>query len=290
MQLYFFRGEAPNFGDELSGWLMPRMFPGMFDEPDGRLFLGIGSILFDHHPDDLLKVVFGSGYGGYTPVPAIDERWKFYCVRGPRTAMACGLDAKLAASDPAILISDYWRRSPAKIHRVSFMPHFRSIPLGQWQAACRLAGVHFIDPRAPVEVVLSEICESELLITEAMHGAIVADALRTPWVPVAPFNPINEPKWRDWAETVDVDLKFYRLLPSSVQEASLRVRGREVHALKSVSRNVSRLTMDAPFIAVAAASLKTASRQAPQLSSDRSLDRAKDRLNGFARQVRADFA
>jgi hypothetical protein len=50
MKIYTYRGEMPNFGDELNNWLLPKVFPNLFDDDDSRLFLGIGSILFDHHP------------------------------------------------------------------------------------------------------------------------------------------------------------------------------------------------------------------------------------------------
>ncbi len=47
MKIYTYRGEMPNFGDELNNWLLPKVFPNLFDDDDSRLFLGIGSILFD---------------------------------------------------------------------------------------------------------------------------------------------------------------------------------------------------------------------------------------------------
>jgi len=290
MELYFFRGEAPNFGDELSGWLMPKVFPGLFDRADGRLFLGIGSIIFDTHKAEQTKIVFGSGYSGYTPLPKFDDSWRFYCVRGPQTARLCGLGPEQVAADSAILIRDFWRPSGVKTHRASFMPHFRSIPYGQWQLVCKLAGIHFIDPRSPVDEVLQDIAESDLLLTEAMHGAIVADALRTPWVPISPFNPINRAKWTDWAAPLDLVLRFNNLSPSSWHEASLRVRGRELHALKSLDRTLAAFSVDAPFVAIAAASLQAARRHPAHLSADQSLDRANDRLNTFAQKIRSDFS
>ena len=102
MKMYSSRG--PNFGDALNEWLWPRLLPDFFDGDESALFLGIGSILYDFLPRNARKVVFGSGYGGYTPVPHIDDRWAFYFVRGPVTARTLGLDPSLAIGDAAILV------------------------------------------------------------------------------------------------------------------------------------------------------------------------------------------
>jgi len=104
MKMYFYRGRRPNFGDELNVWLWPRLLPGFFDDDERELFIGVGSTLFDFLPRESRKIVFGAGYGGYTAVPAIDERWRFYFVRGRLTAAALGLDAGLGVGDAAILV------------------------------------------------------------------------------------------------------------------------------------------------------------------------------------------
>src|SRR5579872_2817979 len=184
MQLYVWRGETTNFGDELNNWLMPKIFPGLFDDDDATLFLGIGSVIFDFHPRHSQKIVFGSGYAGYTPLPEFDETWRFYCVRGPRTARACNLSPDLVAGDTAILVNRHCIQPERPPSGFSFMPHYDSVDRGNWAMACELAGVSYIDPRAPVEQVLAAIQSSAVVVTEAMHGAIVADALRVPWIPV----------------------------------------------------------------------------------------------------------
>ena len=49
MQLYCWRGTAPNFGDELNTLLWPRLLPDFFDDDPAELFLGIGSVLEARH-------------------------------------------------------------------------------------------------------------------------------------------------------------------------------------------------------------------------------------------------
>ena len=152
MKLYFWRGKEPNFGDELNTWLLPKVFPNFFDNDSRTLFLGIGSVLFDYHPPNCQKVVFGAGFVGYTPPPQLNKSWTVYCVRGPRTAKVCGLGQEKVAADTAILINRFLDvQHLPQLRRIGFMPHFDNLNRGNWQKACRLAGLHFIDPRCPVD-------------------------------------------------------------------------------------------------------------------------------------------
>ena len=64
------------------------------------------------------------------------------------------------------------------------MPHQMSARRVNWEPICREVGLRYVDPRWPVARILEELCQTGVLITEAMHGAIVADALRIPWTPV----------------------------------------------------------------------------------------------------------
>ncbi|NTS78908.1 polysaccharide pyruvyl transferase family protein [Catenovulum sp. SM1970] len=216
MKLTYFSSKESNFGDELNAVMWQGLIePDYFDDNAEELFLGIGSIIWDKYPDSAKKIVVGSGYGGYTQVPNVkDGSWDFCFVRGPRTAKALGIDAKLAITDAAILTHYLNLPKQEKKHKVSFMPHFKSIVRGNWQQTCQQAGIHFIDPRDDVESILREIQASEVLLTEAMHGAILADTLRTPWIAMEPILAKHRSKWFDWSESMELDLAF-RPTPSS---------------------------------------------------------------------------
>lgn len=196
--MYFFRG--PNYGDDLNEYLLPKVFPNFFDEDPSELFLGIGSILYDYHPKQVTKIVFGAGFGKYTAAPVIDSSWKIYCVRGPKTAEALGISKTLVAGDSAILIKKFRPTERVLRHKFSFIPHVGSLKTGHWEQLAGDIGINFIDPRWSVEKVLSEIESSEVIITEAMHGAITADALRIPWVALNPVDPVHHFKWTDWTD------------------------------------------------------------------------------------------
>lgn len=289
MQLYFFRG--PNFGDELNEYLLPKIFPDFFDDDASIRFLGIGSILYDTHPREATKVVFGSGYGKYSPPPVIDESWKIYCVRGPKTAAALGLDRKLVAADSAVLINRYRSRDRVIRHKLSFMPHFESLMIGQWEEIAQELGLNLIDPRWPVEQVLAEIEASEVILAEAMHGAITSDALRVPWIPLAPVRPTHRFKWYDWADALNIKLRPQFLAPSSLHEALVaRMRRSWVNRVLGGMRLVgAEQVANAPFKLAAANSLRNAMRAEPSLSADADLDRALEKLETAALAIRRDF-
>jgi succinoglycan biosynthesis protein ExoV len=73
------------------------------------------------------------------------------------------------------------------------------------EALCREEGIGYVDPRWPVERVLERIGETGLLLAEAMHGAIAADALRVPWIPTRSVAGVLELKWLDWCESIGVE-------------------------------------------------------------------------------------
>jgi hypothetical protein len=294
MQLYVWRGDATNFGDELNNWLMPKIFPSFFDQDESTLFLGIGSVIFDFHPRHSQKIVFGSGYAGYTQLPEFDDTWRFYCVRGPRTARACNLSTDMVAGDTANLVNRYRVQSEQPAKGFSFMPHYDSVDRGNWAMACELAGVRYIDPRAPAEQVLAAIQGSEAVIAEAMHGAIVADALRVPWIPVLPIHASHRMKWCDWAEALDLDLKPYAPWPSSIAEAWVAGRGgtgsgaRFTNA-RGLLKGCVRV-LDWGFIRLASARLSRLTRMTPTLSSDVAIARSVAHLEFHADEIRRDYA
>jgi succinoglycan biosynthesis protein ExoV len=293
MKLYYYQDKVPNFGDDLSPWLMPKIFQDFFDNDEAVLFLAIGSIIFDHLPLQARKIVFGSGYGAYTKLPDLSANWTFYGVRGPRTAKACGLPASMVLGDTAILINKY--RSPARPpgHGIAFMPHFNSLARGHWAEACAIAGLRLINPTAPVPQVLQEIESCEVLLAEAMHGAIVADALRVPWIPMLPIHRSHRMKWFDWAEALEMDLKRHRLWPSSLREASVALTGRgERCFIRNEAQHIQRgiQAADRGFIRLAAYRLKHLATMPPMLSSDTALARALERLEAGAARIKDDFA
>lgn len=288
MRLIHWRGERPNFGDELNLWLWPRLFGAVFDDDDSTLFLGIGSIIGVHDlPSASRKLVFGAGFvPDYGRRPDLAQNWDIRFLRGPRTARLLGLPASLALGDPGVLVRRLLADRPRAAELVGFMPHWESVARGNWQAVCARAGVTFVDPTAPVEQTLATLLRTRLLVTEAMHGAIVADALRVPWVPVLPFDPRNRAKWDEWAGPLGIDLRPHRLAASSLQELGSDRLERFLRRHPSVVRALA--PVERVQIARAAAWLAHVARAEPSLSDERVLDRQIARMEAEAARLRRE--
>ena len=292
MKLTYFTGTVPNFGDALNPWLWPQLLPeGFLDRDESELFLGVGSILWDHYPGSARKIVMGSGFGGYAAAPDVhDGTWNVVFVRGPRTAAYLELPQEKAICDSAILLRALELPPPTEGVGVAFMPHYHSFSRADWARVCRRAGVRLIDPRDPVEKVLSEIRGARMLITEAMHGAIVADALRTPWLAALPIHAENQGKWLDWSESLGLDLERHALQPASVLEAYIaRTGGRRYYEGRARRWSGSALARPAnlALVELAARHLSRLSRREPQLSGDgrigEATERALEALHSFVR-------
>lgn len=224
MKILQFRGKYPNFGDELNTWMWPKLLPNFFDEDESTVFIGIGSTIGDAPANAARKIVFGSGYvPQYHAVPDLRQgEWEVRFVRGPRTAKRLGLAPQKAISDSGALLRTQVNLARKTGTRICFMPHWESMERGNWEAVCRLAGIHLIDPRRPVVKVIEELLQAKLVIAEAMHGAIIADAFRIPWVPLLPLNAVHRDKWYDWAESLELKLQPQQLWPSTLNELSIK--------------------------------------------------------------------
>jgi succinoglycan biosynthesis protein ExoV len=213
VKLHYFRdaGGLRNFGDDLNEWLWPQLIPDLLDDDEGVTLVGIGTLLNEtihQHlsPTCRRVVVFSSGVGYGSSTPSVDERWMIYCLRGPLSARALGVPERLALTDGAMLVRCRYSGLASKKHRFSYMPHalHAQAAAGGWETLCHEIGFGYVDARWPVEDVLNVISSTEVLVTEAMHGAIVADALRIPWIAAYSTNRILAFKWQDWCMSVGV--------------------------------------------------------------------------------------
>lgn len=204
---------SDNVGDELNAWLWPALLGDLPDSHDDGVLLGIGTLLneqFCTRVQGANKVnVLGTG-AGYGALPQTNSQWSFFAVRGPRTAHALGLPAATAVADAAYLLATlnwaHWRGQVEE--KVVVVPHHRSLRLLDWESVCRDAGLVLLSPLLPAEDFMRELASAKLVLAEAMHGAILADIVRVPWVAFSFGRQFSEDKWRDWSEAFDLDVQL----------------------------------------------------------------------------------
>ncbi|MGD0735532.1 MAG: polysaccharide pyruvyl transferase family protein [Terracidiphilus sp.] len=250
--------EISNFGDDLNRWLWRRLpgFPAEVD--DGTLLLGIGTVIgLGFVPFAKKYVVLSSGIGYEAPPLGFGgPKWQILSVRGPLTAAVLNLPAEKAITDGAVLLRLLAECQPlpeSQRNGIAFMPHYESLPDGNWRQVCAAAGFDFLDPLADSEETVQRIRNAKLVVADAMHAAIVADTLRVPWIPVVLSPRTNTFKWLDWTLSLRLPYCPVRVPASTllelVRNVSHRFTGKS-HFLKNRSmsnailhyRRVMRLT------------------------------------------------
>ncbi|MCD7930762.1 MAG: hypothetical protein LUH15_05010 [Tannerellaceae bacterium] len=79
-----------------------------------------------------------------------------------------------------------------------------------WKFIAKMTGYNIINPSDKIENIIEQICASEKIIAAAMHGAIMADICRVPWIRLKlttfPYESIltSETKWTDWLHSMNI--------------------------------------------------------------------------------------
>jgi succinoglycan biosynthesis protein ExoV len=222
MRNIYYKSPIGNFGDDLNEWLWPQIFN--INEKDNSYFIGIGSILSANFISQYelstgIKTIFGTGVRPSLKPPfkfSLDDDWSVQFLRGPLSSKFFN-DKYEYISDAAYALkcTSFYDEiiNSEKKYEISLMPYFRSLEFFDWEKICNDIGVNYISPCSEngIEFTLKEIALSKKLITEAMHGAIVADILRVPWHKFvlttyyyeSPY--IAEFKWSDWLGSVKLN-------------------------------------------------------------------------------------
>jgi succinoglycan biosynthesis protein ExoV len=213
MDLYYCKTPDGNFGDDMNLWFWDELMPDWRDVLPGRTLCGIGTLINRKAFAGMDRIlVCGSGTG-YGPVHRFDpDHVEFAWVRGPGTARILGLDPRLAITDPAVMVADFpefARDGAAPKGDVIFVPHRLTANLDlDWDRLGKRAGMRVVSPKGDARQVIRELRDARLVIAESMHAAIIADALRTPWVPLSVSHHFNTFKWQDWADSMKVELRL----------------------------------------------------------------------------------
>ena len=208
MKIIYFKSDIGNFGDDLNPWLWPQIFGDLSNYDSNIDFVGIGSILDNRINSPNKKIIFGSGIRDFNFDTSKIDNLEICFVRGP-------ISAKITNSkyitDSAYVLRLLPKQEFSKKYKLSIVPYFRHYHQFNWSVFEKLTGIHVIDPTQAVESVIKEINESEKILAAAMHGAILADIYRVPWMRVkfskhgfeSSFT--SELKWNDWLQSVEID-------------------------------------------------------------------------------------
>lgn len=215
MNLFFCQVDGGNFGDDMNEWFWDELFPGYRDIARDTTLFGIGSILWRKNFAGKDKaVIMGSG-SGYGVIPnELPEGIEVGFVRGPRTARLLNLEASLAITDPAVMVSRFQQFQNLKTTgEIVFIPHIGTakLPLN-WDRIANRAEITYLSPANDSNGVIQTLAGANLVLAESLHGAIIADTFRIPWVPVSISPAFNNHKWLDWAESLEMEISFEELL------------------------------------------------------------------------------
>lgn len=204
----------PNFGDDLN----PYFFEKLLDEPvrfanrTRRHLLGIGSILNTVSAD---SIVVGSGLLSREMTPKLPAR-RIISVRGFLTAESLGYHPG-HVGDPAILVARLFPRSIQPTYRLGLIPHhsqskqwkqlIKSDSKGKSQHSLRISSgnqtenefserllrqdVLCIDPSWHPLRVIDSISRCQGILSQSLHGLIIADAYGIPNGWLAPAAQMN---------------------------------------------------------------------------------------------------
>ncbi len=218
-----------NFGDSINPMLCKHFFHKSIMSSEEICLVGIGTILNDQNIERVQsykkKIIFssGTGYGDFNLCENDRDSWDFTCVRGPLTAEKLNLPEEKAICDGAILLSDLFPPAPASQRDgILFIPHVNTV----WSSGkslekiCKSLDIKMLSPGVKTEEFINAVRNAELVITEAMHGAILADTMRTPWIPfdmrdVEPF------KWQDWFASINLKGKPIPVKPMLYDEQNI---------------------------------------------------------------------
>ena len=231
MSLYYYKTEVGNIGDDLNEWLWKDLFD-LNKVNDESILIGFGSILTSNltalgeKPISSYKnkIILGAGVRSIDNLPEIDSSWDVSFLRGPISSLFLTNNLSNYITDGAYALRHHSSfqeiMSVEKKYDVAFMPYLRTSNLIPWEKICADLNIHYISPHSTDDIkkTLMEISASKRIVTEAMHGAILADICRVPWskaqfaADIFEGGSVNATKWNDWSRSIGVNFNTTELI------------------------------------------------------------------------------
>lgn len=219
----------PNFGDDINpaffGTLLShkvRLIP----ESDAPHFLGMGSIL---ERATSTSIVLGSGFLS-RPMSGSIEAGRVVAVRGALSAEGLGNVPNVLLGDPMVLLPEISSLTHDREGPIGLVPHISDVARAR---SMDLADVKIIDPADDPWQVVKQIAGCSRILSQSLHGLIVADALQVPNVWLEPSDSMKGGafKFEDYFTTIDAPKKPLKFSAESVASAgpSLFTVGTYIH-------------------------------------------------------------
>ncbi|MEL6857318.1 MAG: polysaccharide pyruvyl transferase family protein [Pseudomonadota bacterium] len=216
MKLLYHETDLANFGDDMNDKIWRTLVPQIDeDSSDANGFMGIGTIIGKRFPKVDHLHVFSSG-SGYDPIQFQADKVTVWCVRGPLTARILKQTEDKALTDGAVL-SPLVYPAAQKSGKTLFIPHWQTVHGLEdvWNEVCEGAGITLMSPVNTPEDVISAISAADRVITESLHGAILADTYGVPWTACTFSSNFSSYKWADWTSSVKVPFYLHTLTAPS---------------------------------------------------------------------------
>jgi hypothetical protein len=210
MELYWYRGDVYNFGDEITPWLFKKMFNYSQDNPTNiktsknTVLLAVGSIM---RLSCNKTEVWGSGIRNVDQKNFTSSK-KYYAVRGLFTRsqlLNLGYDCPEVYGDPGLLLPKYYFPQKEKKYKLGIIPHIVDYEI------CKTIfdghkNIKIINLETNnIEEVVNEILECEYTLSSSLHGIITSVAYNIPtrWLKLS--NKINgdNVKFYDFFSSLD---------------------------------------------------------------------------------------
>lgn len=204
---YWFSGKN-NFGDELTWFIFKKLFKIELvynKDTTKNCVLGCGSILGGKHLQDML--IWGSGYIADEKPYLQGLPKKIFAVRGELSRQKLkqrGIDCPQLYCDPAFILPDIFQQPEKIIYKVSAIPHYVD-KKSFFIEKCKQRDIHIIDIQAPIEQVVKEVKQSEIILSSSLHGVIIADAFgkRSLPIEISPYVIGGDFKYLDYGTSVN---------------------------------------------------------------------------------------
>lgn len=209
----------PNFGDDIN----PFFFEAISGKPprldvtrNGPHLLGIGSILGQANR---FSKVLGSGF--IAPTALFTERpAEIIAVRGEKTAQLAQAGTEVLLGDPLSLADVVFPYDGAPEYELGLVPHISAV--AHMRKICP-PNIKLIDPAGEPRAVVRAIANCRNVMSQSLHGLIVADAYQRPNLWIAPSGEMmgGRFKFDDYFSTLDRDKQPHAFSHTMLKEPPL---------------------------------------------------------------------